>query len=201
MTESPFQSPERPDINERNLDFGDYQVVGRYLVCGSEVLLPQYCVISGDEDDLVNVDDTLIYVSLWNRILHALAVVVLLPILAIPGSRFLLISMFQPERRDCCRISYCLAQRYVSRHRWKLAIGALLFIGAVAFFLWSIQQIPTKGKGVIAMPLTLVISLFVVSWFVPMQAKPLRLKSLRQGCFWISGLREPFIRRLEEGSD
>lgn len=201
MTDNPFQSPKRSgnkSEDEDYADYGDYQIAGKYLICAGEAMLPQYCVISGEESDLEYIEETLVYQSPFNRFLN----LAMIPFFfAIPLGWFLLRPVMRPDPRDCCRVSYCLSRRFLVRSRWLIAINVLLVLSAI---IWTIvelnlvrrDRLPVLLLSLSPLALAALLTFFIRAWY-----RPLKLKTLKQGCFWLTGFGAPFVERLKEGHD
>ena len=157
-----------------------FYVEGDQITFFNHTDLPEICVVTGDQEDLVRVRKTLIWVPSWIYLLLLINLLVLLIV-------YLIV-------RKKCTVSYAMSRSVRNANRMKTLVGVLAMIGGViSGFLIGSGNYPAIGFAVGLVSFLIGLILLYAGGL------PITIAKHKDGKqFWLKGFKPAFFDALRE---
>ena len=181
--ENPYAVPESargqsPYDTAAAMATSQFYVDGNLIMCGTPVVLPAICVITGETEDLVLMNKTVTWVPKWIYVTLLVGLLVLLIVYLI--------------LRKQCKVSFYMSRHLRNRKRWMVFFGFLCLGSAlVSLIAGGNTDLPE-----VFVPLGIIA--FIASLVLFVLAQP-PLSAVRQengSRFWLKGFKPAFFDQL-----
>ena len=184
--QNPYAVSEHASGAVRELVSGNIRLDGDLLVVGLKAQLPEICVVSGETQDLVNVQRKLTYVS---------PVVIVVFIL----SRVIGLILYLIMRKQT-KVSFYMSRQVRRKKRWMSFLGFVMLLATIAAVIgFADVGAPGMSPWLLLIPFTM----FIVSVTLLIKGNHiLQVKKFQKPDeFWIKGLKLPFLEAMRSAPE
>jgi hypothetical protein len=181
--ENPYAAAEsfsgiNPYTSPAPLPTDQFYVDGNLIMCGTPVVLPAICVVTGETEDLVLINKTVEWVPKWIYFTLLVGLLILLIV-------YLIV-------RKQCKVSYYMSRRLRNRKRWMVFSGFLCW----GFLVMSLIAAGNYDLPEVFVPLGLIAFITSLVLFVLAQ-QPITAARQENGVrFWLKGFKPAFFDQL-----